>query len=115
MTTLKSHRPRVEEYLWTEGPRCVTCDGTGKAMTVSGLAFIVRCADCERQTEMERCEDDALAAWQKLNASRPDPRDPDHSRSGIFVHHNCWKCGSGQKPCVRGNPNGCDYSRARND
>ena len=45
----------------------------------------------------------------------PDPRDPDHSRSGIFVYHNCWKCRSGEKACVRGNPNLCEYPVARND
>ena len=44
-----------------------------------------------------------------------DPRDPDHSRAGIFVHHNCWRCQSGAKPCVGGNPARCEYPHARND
>lgn len=46
---------------------------------------------------------------------KPDPRDPDHSRTGIFVYHNCWKCKSGEKPCVSGNPGICGYPHARND
>lgn len=45
----------------------------------------------------------------------PDPRDPDHSRSGIFVYHNCWKCQDGKKPCANGNPSRCEYPHARND
>ena len=44
-----------------------------------------------------------------------DPRDPDPSREGIFRDHNCWKCHSGEKPCVVGNPRQCEYPRARND
>lgn len=47
--------------------------------------------------------------------ARPDPREPDHSRQGIFVYHNCWKCRDGAAPCTNGNPNLCDYPRARND
>jgi hypothetical protein len=27
--------------------------------------------------------------------SKPDPRDPDYSRKGVFVYHNCWRCRSG--------------------
>jgi hypothetical protein len=48
-------------------------------------------------------------------APKPDPREPDHSRTGIFVHHNCSKCQHGAKPCVAGNPNRCEYPHARND
>lgn len=44
-----------------------------------------------------------------------DGRDPDHSRSGIFIHHNCWRCKSGAEPCAVGNPNDCEYPQARND
>jgi hypothetical protein len=44
-----------------------------------------------------------------------DPRDPDYSREGIFVYHNCYRCDSGAKPCVRGNTNQCEYPHARND
>jgi len=46
---------------------------------------------------------------------KTDARDPDYSRSGIFVHHNCWRCLDGKMPCVRGNPSQCDYPHARND
>ncbi len=46
---------------------------------------------------------------------KPDPRDPDHSRAGMFVYHNCWKCQSGEKPCVNGNPGRCEFPHARND
>lgn len=44
-----------------------------------------------------------------------DPRDPDHSKEGIFVYHRCWKCGDGERPCAQDNPNNCEYPRARND
>jgi hypothetical protein len=44
-----------------------------------------------------------------------DPRDPDPSREGIFRHHNCARCRSGEKPCVRGNPAQCEWPHARND
>ena len=44
-----------------------------------------------------------------------DPRDPDNSRSGVFVYHNCWKCQDGAKPCVVGNPRNCENLHARND
>lgn len=60
--------PSVDEYLWPDGPRCRACGGIGKAMTVNGLVFIVRCSGCEAQTGMERCEVDALNAWEKKNA-----------------------------------------------
>lgn len=44
-----------------------------------------------------------------------DPRDPDHRREGIFVCHNCARCSDGEKPCVHGNPNQCEFPHARND
>jgi hypothetical protein len=44
-----------------------------------------------------------------------DPRDPDPTREGIFRDHNCWRCQSGAKACVRGTPNRCEYPHARND
>ena len=50
-----------------------------------------------------------------MSDQKPDPRDPDYSRDGIFVYHNCWKCKSGEKPCVVGNPRQCEYPHARND
>ena len=56
----------------------------------------------------------AMNAVQR--ASLPlDPRDPDHSRPGIFATHNCWKCQSGELPCVSGSPHDCEYPHARND
>ena len=36
-------------------------------------------------------------------------------KSGIFRDHSCWKCNDGEKPCVNGTVNRCDYPRARND
>lgn len=48
-------------------------------------------------------------------ADKPDPRDPDYSRPGIFATHNCWKCQSGKMPCKSGNPHDCEYPHARND
>lgn len=47
--------------------------------------------------------------------TKPDPRDPDHSRPGIFAYHNCSKCKSGEKPCVNGNPSQCSWPIARNE
>lgn len=44
-----------------------------------------------------------------------DPRDPDHSREGMFVLHNCWRCQNGAKPCVKSDPRQCEYPHARND
>lgn len=49
------------------------------------------------------------------DAPKPDARDPDHTREGMFVYHNCWKCSNGTKPCVHGNPHRCEYPHARND
>ena len=44
-----------------------------------------------------------------------DPREPDHSRPGIFAYHNCYRCEHGKKPCLKGNPRDCDNLFARND
>ena len=44
---------------------------------------------------------------------RPDPEMI--GRNGIFRDHNCWKCKSGEKPCVVNNPRKCEYPHARND
>ena len=44
-----------------------------------------------------------------------DPRDPNPNREGIFRDHNCWRCQSGAKPCVVGNPRNCENLHARND
>jgi hypothetical protein len=45
---------------------------------------------------------------------RVDPREDDPSREGIFRSHNCSRCQSGAKPCVRGATNRCEYPIARN-
>lgn len=44
-----------------------------------------------------------------------DGREPDHTRTGLFVYHDCWRCGDGKRPCAQGAPTRCDYPRARND
>lgn len=46
-----------------------------------------------------------------------DPRDPDYSREGVFVYHNCYRCDHGRKACVRGHtsPRNCPNLYARND
>jgi hypothetical protein len=47
-----------------------------------------------------------------------DPREPRRLLPGmhpIFRDHNCSRCKSGEKPCVRGNPSQCDWPHARND
>ncbi len=54
------------------------------------------------------------------NPTRPDKLQekmmgPDHSRTGIFVYHNCAYCRDGELPCKQGAPNRCDNPRARND
>ncbi len=46
---------------------------------------------------------------------KPDPRDPDYSREGIFQTHNCWRCNHGELACKTENPGMCPYPRARND
>ncbi len=51
----------------------------------------------------------------KESIIKPDPRDSDHTREGIFVYHNCSYCDSGKRPCRQGNPNRCEYPHARND
>ncbi len=44
-----------------------------------------------------------------------DPREPDPSRFGLFILHNCQRCLNGRRLCVRGNPTNCEYLHARND
>lgn len=62
--------------------------------------------------------ENARRYWeQKAKAAAPavDPREDGPSRESIFRSHNCWKCGDGAKPCVRGAPNRCEFPHARND
>jgi len=51
----------------------------------------------------------------KLTVCDRDLRDSDPSREGIFRDHNCWRCRSGELPCVQGHPRQCEYPHARND
>lgn len=54
-------------------------------------------------------------AWM---ASKPDPRDPDPSREGIFRDHNCSRCKNGadlSKCPTPERPGNCGYPHARND
>ena len=44
-----------------------------------------------------------------------DPRDPDYTRVGMFVLHNCARCKDGREPCITGNPRQCEYPHARDD
>ena len=39
----------------------------------------------------------------------------DTTKSGIFRDHSCWKCNDGERECVRGSPNRCEFPHARND
>jgi hypothetical protein len=48
-------------------------------------------------------------------APKPDPRDPDYSRKGVFQDHNCYRCKNGTQPCIKANPRDCDTLHARND
>ncbi len=57
----------------------------------------------------------AFALLLNAISQSQDPRDPDHSREGIFVYHDCYRCEHGKKPCVQGGPHRCDNPRARND
>ena len=43
---------------------------------------------------------------------RADPREPDYSRSGIFITHNCSRCRDGTLPCSAWP---CEFPHARND
>lgn len=45
----------------------------------------------------------------------PHPMEADWRRSGIFVHHNCSYCLSGELPCREGSPSRCSNPMARND
>jgi len=44
-----------------------------------------------------------------------DTRDPDPSREGIFLYHNCSVCRNGAKPCTSSVPGNCGNPIARND
>jgi hypothetical protein len=49
-----------------------------------------------------------------------DPRDPRPDsemvgRHPMFRDHNCSRCKSGDRACVRGDPGRCEWPHARND
>jgi hypothetical protein len=52
---------------------------------------------------------------ERRTITSPDPRDPDYTRVGMFVLHNCSRCKDGREPCIAGNPHQCEYPHARND
>lgn len=54
----------------------------------------------------------------RLQPKPVDPREPDHTRQGIFVHHNCARCkdGTDLSRCpTPDRPGNCGYPHARND
>lgn len=63
------------------------------------------------ETEEERQE-----RWAKRRAAERDPF-IDPSKTGIFRDHSCYRCDSGNKPCIKGagNERQCDTLHARND
>lgn len=74
----------------------------------------------ERVVEAGKLHEDKAKRQLRYDKERrtitsPDPRDPDHTRIGMFVLHNCWHCKDGREPCVAGNPHQCEYPHARND
>lgn len=74
-----------------------------------GLWFIARTApEAYLQQELRRLH-------AAVEMAQPDPRDPDHSRPGIFAYHNCSRCDDGKRPCKQGNPRQCEFPIARND
>ena len=72
------------------------------------------------ETEEEREERQRTKRHLKYDKAKRtiverDPRDPDYSREGIFILHNCWRCQNGAARCASGNPRQCEYPHARND
>jgi len=67
--------------------------------------------ECNERLRAKRLKYDKA----KRTIVSPDPRDPDYTRVGIFVLHNCWKCADGRQPCCVGDPHQCEYPHARND
>lgn len=72
---------------------------------------------CNGYASPESCERAirALDPEQIAKEAKPDPRDPDPSREGVFRDHNCWKCKNGLLPCVAKTPRNCEFLHARND
>lgn len=59
-----------------------------------------------------------VVAMDRYGLPPQDGRGPDHSRSSIFIDHNCWRCANGTQldncptPSTPGN---CGFPQARND
>lgn len=51
-------------------------------------------------------------AAREFDAAMADRENPSHP---MFRCHNCWKCDSGETPCVQGDPSQCEFPHARND
>ncbi len=70
------------------------------------------CSTCGARRFRSRAD----LAWHEAEHRKQEKAmGPDHSRTGIFVNHNCPRCLDGKKPCVKGNPNRCGWLHARND
>ncbi len=54
-------------------------------------------------------ESDVKREMDRAMAPRENPSHP------MFRNHNCARCGSGEKPCARGNSSQCEHPHARND
>lgn len=52
---------------------------------------------------------DAQREMDRAMGPRENPAHP------MFTNHNCAECGSGKRPCKRGNPSQCEFPYARND
>lgn len=59
--------------------------------------------------DVERAIEDAMREREAALGPRKNPLHP------MFRDHNCYRCKDGEKPCVHGNPHGCEYPHARND
>ena len=88
----------------------VTCSQCGKAFAGPRPSGFSHCHQHKRLRVLTHQEEYAM------RQQKPDPRDPDYSREGIFQNHNCYRCEHGKMPCVRGgNPAKCEHPHARND
>ncbi len=77
-------------------------------------------SDTLTPSELVEWMNGAMWVFEQFNKAKrvaepTDPREPDYSRSGVFINHNCWRCDSGRKPCIKNNPRDCDTLHARND
>ena len=70
-----------------------------------------RCVICD--VRLSRAEPGHQSACIRADMDRA--MGPDHSKTGIFVNHNCAYCDDGRLPCRQGAVHRCDNPRARND